>query len=88
MVEIELTEGSLCAVLSMSGQEETIFTQGTFIGYTYIGKEEGLCIILDKTHEDMVNKTRIIPVNMIISIDLLEHNQASVNKEDIHHYYG
>jgi len=88
MVEIELSEGSVCAVLSMSGQEETILTQGTFVGYTYIGKEEGMCIVMDETHEDMADKTRIIPVNMILSIDLLEHTQTSANKEDVHHYYG
>ena len=88
MVEIELSEGSVCAVLSMSGQEETILTQGTFVGYTYIGKEEGMCIVMDETHEDMADKTRIIPVNMILSIDLLEHTQTSANREDVHHYYG
>jgi hypothetical protein len=88
MVEIEITEGSLCVVLSMSGQEETIVTQGTFVGFTYIGKEEGMCIVMDKNHEDMAGKIRVLPINMILSIDLLEHKKIKGNKEDVNHYYG
>ena len=88
MAEIEIAEGSVCVILSMSGQEETILTQGTFAGYTYIGKEEGICIVMDGTHEDMAGKIRVIPVNMILSIDLLEHKKTPGNREDIHHYYG
>ena len=88
MVEIEIAEGSVCIVLSMGGQEETILTQGTFAGYAYIGKEEAMCIVMDKTHEDMVGKTRVIPINMILSIDLIEHKKTLDNKEDVNHYYG
>ncbi|MDD5778511.1 MAG: hypothetical protein PHU95_03590 [Candidatus Thermoplasmatota archaeon] len=88
MAKGEFAEGSVCLVCSMSGQEETIVTQGTFAGYTYIGKEEGLCIVMDDTHGDLAGKTRVIPVSMILSIDLLERKEGSGGKDDINHYYG
>jgi hypothetical protein len=88
MAEIEFVEGSVCIVCSMSGQEETIVTQGTFVGYTYIGKEEGLCVVMDNTHEEMSGKTRVIPVNMILSIDLLECKEGTEGKDNVNHYYG
>ena len=46
--EMELTVGSKYVIYSASSDKEAMVTSGTFVGYTYIGKEEGgICIKMD-----------------------------------------
>ncbi len=88
MDEIELTDGSACIVRSQDGSEEPLESIGVLEGFTYIGKEEALCIRLGEEHEDMADKLRVIPVGNIICIDLLDHEEkhSSTGKPD--HYFG
>lgn len=88
--DIELTEGSKCVVYSMGSEKETLVTKGTFVGNTYVGKDEGICIKMDSSHKEMKGKIRIIPVGMIISIDITEKKKKNKKHkdEDVHQYYG
>ena len=68
----KLMEGSKYLIRSIGGKDEMLITQGEFVGYASIGKGDGgICIKLDKSHGDMINKIRIIPLMMILSIDII-----------------
>lgn len=88
MEEIELTDGSACIVRSQDASDEPLESQGVLEGFTYIGKDEALCIRLGEEHEELADKTRVIPVGNIIAIDLLEHAAKRSRVGDPDHYFG
>jgi hypothetical protein len=89
MDDMELMTGSKCVIYSMGSEKETLVTRGTFVGNTYIGKDEGICIKMDSSHREMKGKMRIIPVSMVISIDILEKKRnRKHDEENLSHYYG
>ncbi len=88
MEEIELTDGSGCIIRSQDASEEPLTSHGTLEGFTYIGKDEALCIRLGEEHDELADKIRVIPVGNIICIDLMDHEaqHSSTGKPD--HYFG
>ncbi len=86
--EIELTVGSKYVIRSLSTEKEVMITSGTFIGYTFIGKDEGgICIKMDSSHGSMKGRVRIIPIPMILSIDIIEEKKKE-KKEEATHYFS
>jgi hypothetical protein len=85
----KLVEGSEYLIRSIGGKDEMLITQGEFVGYSPIGKGDGgICIKLDKSHDDMANKIRIIPLMMILSIDIIKSEKEKKKKNEIdNHYY-
>jgi hypothetical protein len=84
----KLVEGSEYIIRSVGGKNEMLLTQGKFIGYASIGKGDGgICIRLNKSHGDMINKIRIIPLMMILSIDIVKSEKEEKKKEDINNHY-
>lgn len=73
-----LNVGSKFRIKSLEARDKPLVTSGTFISYTAIGHDEGICIELDSTHEDKVGKIRVIPTHAILSLDIIE----SVGKEE------
>ncbi|MBC7080805.1 MAG: hypothetical protein H5T44_00910 [Thermoplasmatales archaeon] len=84
--ERELTVGSKYIVYSIGPGEELMQTSGTFVGYCYISKEEGgICIKMDETHGAKKGMTRIIPIEAIIAIDIVE--EKKIEKKEEKHYF-
>ena len=75
---IVLSIGSKYRIKSLEARDKPLVTSGTFLGYTAIGHDEGMCIELDSTHEDKVGKIRVLPTHAIVSLDIIE----AVDKED------
>ena len=76
--EVVLTPGSQYRVKSLESRDQPLITHGEFIGYTAIGHDEGLCMKLDKSHKEMANRIRVIPLHMIVAIDIIK----SVEKKE------
>ena len=89
--EIELVPGSKYVIYSASSDKDAMITSGTFVGYTYIGKEEGgICIKMDESHGDKKGHIRIIPIGMILAIDVVETKKKRKKKkeEEATHYFS
>ncbi|MCD6170812.1 MAG: hypothetical protein J7J36_00090 [Thermoplasmata archaeon] len=87
--EIELVPGSKYEIYSISSEKDVMITKGIFVGYSYIGKEEGgICIKMDSSHENKKGKIRIIPISMILAIDIIEKKRVmkKKKKEETHYY--
>ena len=81
-------EGSKYLIRSIGGKDEMLVTQGEFVGYASIGKGDGgICIKLDKSHGDMINKIRIIPFMVILSIDIIKSKKEEKKKKEVDNQY-
>lgn len=76
----ELVEGSRYHIKSLYTRAETLETKGVFKGYMYIGRDQGVKIELDESHEDC-GTVRIIPCHMIIFIDIIDQLEKKVETE-------
>ena len=89
--EIELVPGSKYVIYSASSDKEAMVTSGTFVGYTFIGKEEGgICIKMDESHGAKKGLIRIIPISMILAIEIVEkkRKRKGKKKEEATHYFS
>ena len=89
--EIELIPGSKYIVYSVGSEKEIMQTSGTFIGYSYISKDEGgICIKMDSSHGPKKGLIRIIPISMILAIDIIEEKKVKKKKgkEEATHYFS
>ncbi len=86
--EKELTIGSKYIVYSVGSGKEIMQTSGKFVGYCYISKSDGgICIEMDESHGTKKGKIRIIPIEAIIAIDVIEEKEVE-KKEEERHYFG
>lgn len=87
---IELVPGSKYIIYSIGSEKEIMETSGTFIGYSYISKDEGgICIKLDSSHGSKEGMTRIIPTGMILAIDIVKEKRVRKKEEkEPSHYFG
>ncbi len=89
--EIELIPGSKYIIYSVGSEKEIMQTSGTFIGYSYISKDEGgICIKMDSSHGAKKGLIRIIPISMILAIDIIEEKKRKKKKkeEEATHYFS
>ena len=89
--EIELVPGSKYIVYSIGSEKEIMQTSGTFVGYSYISKDEGgICIKMDESHGTKKGLIRIIPISMILAIDVIERKRrrGRKKKEEATHYFS
>ena len=75
--DIRLIEGSFYRMTSVGSRESPLISQGTFLGFTSIGSDEGICIRLDSTHDDLENTVRVIPSHMLLAVDLIKQKKDS-----------
>ncbi len=91
----KLTPGSKYRILSLMTRDEPMVSEGTFKGYTVVGSMDALCMEVEpevgteaegRKSGSRAKKAsgrkrlRLIPVQMVISIDIL--SQAKETKED------
>ncbi|AKA47876.1 hypothetical protein IX51_00885 [uncultured archaeon] len=81
MEMIEIRKGGKYVVISNSGRDEPMKTEGEFVGYTILGEEGAICFRITEGEKSFL---RLIPVSGLIAIefsdeDLLKPKQA---KED------
>ncbi len=88
---IELVPGSKCVIYLATSNEEIAKVSGTFEGFVPVGEDSSLCITLDKSHGDKKGLVRLIPINMIAAIDVIElaeKKETDEGFEDAGHYYS
>ncbi len=88
---IELIPGSKCVVYLTTTNEEIAKVSGTFEGFVPVGEDSSLCIRLDENHGDKKGLIRLIPVNMVAAIDVIElaeKKESDEKYEDTGHYYS
>ena len=78
---LQLTEGSTYKITSLGARDTPVVSSGTFKGYSVVGNMDAICIELDKSHEKLLGKLRIIPTHMIMHIDILKAKEAQVEKK-------
>ncbi|MBC7129153.1 MAG: hypothetical protein H5T45_05430 [Thermoplasmatales archaeon] len=85
--ERELTVGSKYIVYSVGSGKEIMQTSGIFVGYSYLSKEEGgICIKMDESHGSKKGMIRIIPMEAIIAIDIVEEKKVEKKEEEKHYF--
>ena len=75
-----LTKGSKYRISSLESRDHPLVTNGTFMGYTAIGHDDGICVQLDDTHKGDAGIMRVIPTHMIICIDVIQAAKAKEQK--------
>jgi hypothetical protein len=78
---IKLTKGSKYIVKSLMSKEQCLETEGIFKGYTVIGGDEGMCMLLSDKHDKLAGKIRVIPLGMLISIDIIDAKKEKKSKD-------
>ncbi len=92
---IKLTTGSRYRITSMMTRDEPLVTEGTFKGYTMVGNIDALMMDLappakkgkgtkatkGKAGKASKEELRLIPAQMIISIDVLDQAKEEAEEE-------
>jgi ribosome maturation factor RimP len=76
---IEIKKGGKYTVVSSSGDDKPMITEGEYVGYAILGEEGSLVL---RITVDGKQKLRLIPVGTISYIEFDEENIVSKNKDD------
>jgi hypothetical protein len=76
---IEIKKGGKYTVVSSSGDDQPMVTEGEYVGYAILGEEGSLVLRIDSNEK---KKLRLIPVGMISYIEFDEENIVSKNKDE------
>jgi len=76
---IEIKKGGKYTVVSSSGDDKPMITEGEYVGYAILGEEGSLVLRITL---DGKSKLRLIPVGTISYIEFDEENVVSKNKDD------
>ncbi len=76
---IEIKKGATYSVISVSGDDKPLTTDGEYIGYAILGEEGALCF---KVKDNGKKKIRLIPINSISYIEFDEQNLVIKNKDE------
>lgn len=69
---IALTVGSKIRVRSASSENESLVSNGAFRGLVSIGGDSSLAVELDETVAEEKGRIRLIPLNAVLALDVLE----------------
>ncbi len=89
--KFELTLGSKYRIISISGKDAPLESEGVFEGYISIGADAlGLLLKLGKAHKELSGKIRILPIQAILAIDILDAKpkDEEEKEKEIPHYVG
>jgi hypothetical protein len=74
---ITLAPGSKIRVRSAGTRDEALLSAGAFRGLVSVGGENSLALELDDVHKEDKGRIRLIPLNAILAIDILEAAKAA-----------
>ena len=77
---IALTVGSKIRVRSASSENESLISNGTFRGLVSIGGDSSLAVELDGTVAEEKGRIRLVPLNALLALDVLEAAKAEEEK--------
>ena len=77
---IALTVGSKIRVRSASSENESLVSNGAFRGLVSIGGDSSLAVELDATVPEEKGRIRLIPLNALLALDVLEAAKAEEEK--------
>jgi hypothetical protein len=77
---IALTVGSKIRVRSASSENESLVSNGTFRGLVSIGGDSSLAVELDGSVAEEKGRIRLIPLNALLALDVLEAVKAEEEK--------
>jgi hypothetical protein len=77
---IALTVGSKIRVRSASSENESLVSNGLFRGLVSIGGDSSLAVELDATVPEEKGRIRLIPLNAVLALDVLEAAKAEEEK--------
>jgi hypothetical protein len=69
---ITLAPGSKIRVRSAGTRDEALLSNGAFRGLVSVGGENSLALELDDAHKEEKGRIRLIPLNAILAVDILE----------------
>lgn len=68
---IEIRKGGKYTVISNSGKDEPMKTEGEFVGYTILGEEGAICFRVSEENKSFL---RLIPVSGLIAIEFSDED--------------
>ncbi len=71
MEMIEIRKGGKYTVISNSGRDEPMKTEGEFVGYTILGEEGAICFRISEQSKTFL---RLIPVSGLIAIEFSDED--------------
>jgi hypothetical protein len=77
-----LVAGSSYLIRSAESREKPMETRGKLRGFASIGQETAVAMELDESHGDSAGKIRFIPLNVIMSIDVLKSVEKQEEKKE------
>ena len=76
---IEIKKGGKYTIVSSSGDDKPLITEGEYVGYAILGEEGSLVLRINSGGK---SKLRLIPVGTISYIEFEEENIIAKNKDD------
>ncbi len=76
---IEIKKGGKYKIISNSGKDEPMETEGEFVGYTILGEEGAVCFRV--TNDDGKTLLRLIPVSGLIAIEFTDEDLLTPKKK-------
>ncbi len=87
---IEIKKGGKYRIISNSGKEEPMETEGEFVGYTILGEEGAVCFRVKQ--DEGKSLLRLIPVSGLIAIEFTDEellaSKKKVEEEDKATYFS
>ncbi|HEV2166587.1 MAG TPA: hypothetical protein VGS23_06415 [Thermoplasmata archaeon] len=77
---IVLTVGSKVSVRSAGNDSDTLVSSGTFRGLVSIGGDSSLALELDGKVKEEKGRIRLIPINALLSLDVIEAMKVEEEK--------
>jgi len=75
-----MTVGSSYLVRSADARDRPLETKGKLRGFASLGQETAIAMELDESYGEMKGKIRFIPLNMIMSVDVLKTVEKAEEK--------
>ena len=77
---IVLTAGSKVRVRSAGSRDEALVSTGVFRGLVSVGGDNSLAVELDDSVKEEKGRVRLIPLNALLALDVLEAVKAEEEK--------
>ncbi len=77
-----LVAGSSYLIRSAESREKPMETRGKLRGFASIGQETAIAMELDESHGESAGRIRFIPLNVILSIDVLKTVEKQEEKKE------